>query len=120
MLFRSGSSEDKTTSILEDVFSHQDQCSWGIVAEEVVTDDFKEIQDIVATIVELHEPNLMVLSGGTGFAVSDVTPEVCWRSCRCRMRTNDAGGFGVVGEASTGLGAWNAFIQCGYYTLYAS
>ena len=70
-----GTSEDKTTTVLEDVFSHQDQCSWGIVAEQVVTDDFKEIQDIVATIVELHEPSLVVLSGGTGFAVSDVTPE---------------------------------------------
>lgn len=70
-----GISKDKTTSILEDVFAQQDQCDWGVVAEEVVTDEFAAIQDIVATIVDLHEPNLVVLSGGTGFAVSDVTPE---------------------------------------------
>lgn len=72
-----GTSEDKTTQILKDVFAEQEaQCDWAVRSEDVIGDDFDAIRNVVTTITELDSPNLIVLSGGTGFAVTDVTPEV--------------------------------------------
>lgn len=71
-----GTSEDKTTAILKDVFAAQEQCNWEINEEEIIEDDFEAIQAVVSVCAGRFQPNLIVLSGGTGFAVSDVTPEV--------------------------------------------
>lgn len=70
-----GTSEDKTTQILKDVFAQQEQCDWKIDGEKIIEDDFEAIQAVVSVAAERLQPNLIVLSGGTGFAVSDVTPE---------------------------------------------
>lgn len=70
-----GTSEDKTTAILKDVFAQQEQCDWKIDGEEIIEDDFDAIQAVVSRCAGRFQPSLIVLSGGTGFAVSDVTPE---------------------------------------------
>ncbi|KAF1994763.1 gephyrin [Amniculicola lignicola CBS 123094] len=52
----------------------QDQ--WDIVVEEFVPDDVLKIQRFIKTWTDREDPvNLIVSSGGTGFAVKDVTPE---------------------------------------------
>ena len=73
-----GESVDKTTDILKDVFAQKDgQCDWEVVQSIIVGDEFHAIQSKVCSLLDIFSPNLIVLSGGTGFAQSDVTPEVC-------------------------------------------
>lgn len=73
-----GSSIDKTTDILKDVFFNEEgQCDWEVVQSILVGDEFHAIQSKVCSLLDIFSPNLIVLSGGTGFAESDVTPEVC-------------------------------------------
>lgn len=71
-----GESVDKTTDILKDVFAQKDgQCDWEVVQSIIVGDEFHAIQSKVCSLLDIFSPNLIVLSGGTGFAQSDVTPE---------------------------------------------
>ena len=72
-----GQSEDKTTGLLKNTFSQEDgQYSWQVVQHVTVGDELKDIQAQISSLVAVFKPNLIVLSGGTGFAKSDVTPEV--------------------------------------------
>jgi gephyrin len=52
---------------------------------EIVPDSVEAIQGFIRRWSdgqrEEDKLNLIVTSGGTGFAVGDVTPEVCWFTC---------------------------------------
>ncbi|KAK8219206.1 hypothetical protein M8818_000938 [Zalaria obscura] len=76
-------STDKCDPRLRDVFAKSTKAgSWELVPTRIVPDDVLQIQ---RNVVELSDEggdgdggavNLIVTSGGTGFAVKDVTPEV--------------------------------------------
>lgn len=50
---------------------------WTVIQTNIVTDDVLDIQRAVCAWTDGKDPvNLVVTSGGTGFAQKDVTPEV--------------------------------------------
>jgi gephyrin len=72
-------STDKCIPILEDTFSDLGNGQWDVAISEIVPDSVLEIQKFIRTHTDSENPvNLIITSGGTGFAVKDVTPEV-WR-----------------------------------------
>lgn len=74
---------DKCIPILQDVFRDLGNDQWDVAISEIVPDSFLEIQKFITTWSDGKDGkdavNLIVTSGGTGFAVKDVTPEV-WLS----------------------------------------
>ena len=46
-----------------------------VVARRIVADDVKEIQKLVKALVAGNTTDVVILTGGTGFAARDVTPE---------------------------------------------
>lgn len=68
-------STDKCIPTLRDVFAGVDQ--WEIASTEIVPDSVLDIQKSIRSWTDGESPvNLIVTSGGTGFATKDVTPEV--------------------------------------------
>lgn len=73
-------STDKCIPALKSVFDELGNGQWEVVMEAIARDDIQHIQGCIANWSDdVHEGepmNLIVTSGGTGFAVGDVTPEV--------------------------------------------
>ena len=71
-------STDRAIPALEAVFSEAGHDQWDITEKKIVPDDILEIQRSITswTDHESSKVNLVVTSGGTGFAVKDRTPEV--------------------------------------------
>jgi len=68
---------DTTGNVLKEVFSSDGQGQWEVIETKIVPDDFNQIQSAVTQWADQDMPaNLIVTSGGTGFAVKDNTPEV--------------------------------------------
>jgi gephyrin len=79
-------STDKCIPVLKDVFSNVGDNQWEVTQTVIVPDDILAIQKTVCGWTDGHEPvNLVVTSGGTGFATKDVTPEV--RGGQLRLST---------------------------------
>ena len=71
-------STDKCTPILKDVFKDLGNNQWDVSETEIIPDNVLAIQKTIRDWTDGAEPiNLIVTSGGTGFATKDVTPEVC-------------------------------------------
>ncbi|KAF2496724.1 hypothetical protein BU16DRAFT_483980 [Lophium mytilinum] len=69
-------STDKCTSILEDVFETLGKDQWEVSVKEIVTDSVLDIQRFLQRWTDKEDHvNLIITSGGTGFAVKDYTPE---------------------------------------------
>ncbi|OSS44161.1 hypothetical protein B5807_11226 [Epicoccum nigrum] len=69
-------STDKCIPILKDVFEKAGNDQWDVAVTEIVTDNVLAIQKTIRNWTDGPEPiNLVVSSGGTGFATKDVTPE---------------------------------------------
>lgn len=77
-------STDKCIPVLRDVFRDLGNDQWDVVDTAIVPDSVREIQKCVRRwaddgveekIGDEGVVNLIVTSGGTGFAVKDVTPE---------------------------------------------
>jgi len=52
--------------------------TWDVVEVKIVPDDVLEIQRAITGWTDSEDyANLVITSGGTGFASKDVTPEVC-------------------------------------------
>ncbi|KAG5994119.1 hypothetical protein E4U52_001428 [Claviceps spartinae] len=67
---------DSTASVLRDVFAEDGGRKWRVVGERIVTDNLLAIQKEVMQWADGPEaPNLIVTTGGTGFAETDGTPE---------------------------------------------
>jgi len=74
-------STDASGNVLEQVFAHQGQGKWAVVDIKIVPDVVTQIQRQIMLWADIAEGvNLIVTTGGTGFAVSDNTPEVCFSS----------------------------------------
>jgi len=68
---------DKCIPALKEVLEKDGNDQWHIAETKIVKDDVLDIQRAVAQWTDNHSNiNLIVTSGGTGFAVKDVTPEV--------------------------------------------
>jgi gephyrin len=70
-------STDKCVPALQEVFNAEGDDQWKVVEEKIVPDNLLDIQRQVTqwTDGDLNV-NLILTSGGTGFATKDVTPEV--------------------------------------------
>jgi gephyrin len=70
-------STDRCIPILKDVFGSVGDSQWEVTETSVVPDGVLAIQKKIRYWADCEEPvNLIVTSGGTGFATKDVTPEV--------------------------------------------
>ncbi|KAI6382064.1 hypothetical protein MCOR25_000941 [Pyricularia grisea] len=69
-------STDATTGILQDVFDKDGAGQWNVVQTSIVTDSISDIQRQVMSWTDAADAvNLILTTGGTGFAVEDHTPE---------------------------------------------
>lgn len=68
---------DKAGTILEDVFANDGSASWTVKHSLIIPDNVKAIEDYVVQLCD--DPNdfmnLVITTGGTGFATKDYTPE---------------------------------------------
>lgn len=83
-------STDKCIPALQSAFENEGGGRFDASDTVIVPDDVLSIQRAVTERTDGPEPsNLIVTSGGTGFTVKDVTPEVCSRPLcflsRCLM-----------------------------------
>lgn len=70
-------STDKCIPVLKEVFNRLGSDQWDIATSEIVPDGIVEIQKFIKQWADRENTaNLIITSGGTGFAVKDVTPEV--------------------------------------------
>jgi Probable molybdopterin binding domain len=68
---------DATGNVLRELFSSDGQNQWEVVETKIVPDHIEQIQRAITQWTDEDAPvNLIVTSGGTGFAVKDNTPEV--------------------------------------------
>lgn len=70
-------STDASAQILRDVFEAQGTGKWEVSQTAIVSDDVLAIQRHVTAMADGPDAaNLIITTGGTGFAVTDGTPEV--------------------------------------------
>lgn len=75
-------STDKCVPTLKEVFDNESNSKLYVRDTEFVADDVLEIQRAITQRTDGSDPiNLIVTSGGTGFAQKDVTPEVSENCC---------------------------------------
>jgi len=69
-------SADASGGILKDVFEKEGAGQWEVVETKIVGDDVLEIQrSITGWTDQENHVNVIITTGGTGFAISDNTPE---------------------------------------------
>src|SRR3954452_8295202 len=70
-------SADSSGGILKDVFVNEGGGKWEVVETKIVGDDVLDIQRSITGWTDQERPvNVIITTGGTGFAVHDSTPEV--------------------------------------------
>lgn len=70
-------SADSSGGILKDVFEQEGRGKWEVVDTKIVGDEVLDIQRSIMNWANQEDGvNLVVSTGGTGFAVHDSTPEV--------------------------------------------
>jgi gephyrin len=71
-------SSDASIPMLQEVFSAEGEGKWTVTEVKIIPDDLTQIQrQIVQWTEAIESPNLILTTGGTGFAAADHTPEVC-------------------------------------------
>jgi len=76
---------DKCAPTLANVFQGEGNDQWVVAETKIVPDSMLEIQRAIMQWTEGENyMNLIVTSGGTGFAVKDNTPEVLVAMCMTR------------------------------------
>ena len=70
-------SADTSGGILSDVFENEGGGKWDVVETKIVGDDVLDIQRNITGWADREDTiNVIITTGGTGFAISDSTPEV--------------------------------------------
>ena len=70
-------SADSSGVILKDVFQQMGGANWEVVETKIVGDDVLDIQRSITGWADREDAvNVIITTGGTGFAVADSTPEV--------------------------------------------
>ena len=73
-------STDSSGGILKDVFEQDGGGKWEVTDTKIVGDEVLEIQRSIRNWADRDDDvNLIITTGGTGFAVHDSTPEVSSR-----------------------------------------
>ena len=72
----SGDRVDQSGPAIRDAL---EQSGFEVDLIEVVPDSVEEISDAIASAIDIHRIELVVTTGGTGVAPSDVTPEATMR-----------------------------------------
>lgn len=75
---------DSSARLLRDLFASETTAAggkpgkptWAVTKIRIVSDDYDEIQTSVRKWADVDHLHLIVTTGGTGFAASDITPEV--------------------------------------------
>lgn len=68
---------DKCAPILREALENAGNATWEVVKVHIVPDNVQDIQSFIKQHADGEQPpNLIVTSGGTGFASKDNTPEV--------------------------------------------
>jgi gephyrin len=68
---------DSSGGILKDVFEKEGGGKWAVVETKIVGDDVLDIQRNITGWADREvAANVIITTGGTGFAVYDTTPEV--------------------------------------------
>ena len=103
-------STDASGPVLTDVLKAQGDGKWEVKETKIVTDDVFHIHRAVRAWTDGEDRvNLIVTTGGTGFAVSDKTPEVGIRLSLLRVQlTYHLGYYTVATQASTRSSSRNA------------
>ncbi len=69
-------SSDAADATLRSVFENDGGGRWQVAETKIVPDDVQQIQRQIMLWADIPEPcNLIVTTGGTGFAMADNTPE---------------------------------------------
>lgn len=69
-------STDRAGDILSDIFANEGNAQWTVDNRKIVPDDILTIQKAVSLSCDGEDyVNLLITTGGTGFAVKDNTPE---------------------------------------------
>ena len=68
----SGTHEDQSGQTARSILI---EWGWDVVEEAAVTDDRKEIETLLRRYADVDQVDLVITTGGTGFASRDVTPE---------------------------------------------
>jgi gephyrin len=72
------SSTDVSERLLKDVFDKDGGGQWEVVDVHIVGDIVLDIQRTIMRWTDQEKPvNLIISTGGTGFATYDITPEAC-------------------------------------------
>lgn len=80
-------SADSSGRILKDVFDQEGGGKWEVAETKIVGDVVLDIQRAISGWADREDPpNLIITTGGTGFAVHDSTPEVSEHSKPSRGR----------------------------------
>ena len=67
---------DRTADILDDVLKTEGNGQWAVCGRDIVPDDVVAIQRTITRLTDGDiNCNLLITSGGTGFAIKDHTPE---------------------------------------------
>lgn len=70
-------STDGAGTVLRDVFNVDGAGKWTVTDQKIVSDNVIDIQKQIMQWTDGPDaPNVILTTGGTGFAVSDCTPEV--------------------------------------------
>lgn len=70
-------SQDSSGSILDEVFRQGGGRRWEVIEKKIVGDIVDDIQETIKDWTDREDTiNVIVTTGGTGFAVHDITPEV--------------------------------------------
>ncbi len=70
-------STDASAAVLREVFNVDGAGKWTVADEKIVSDNIIDIQKQIMQWTDGPDaPNFIITTGGTGFAVSDTTPEV--------------------------------------------
>lgn len=71
-------STDKSIDALSTLLASEGVNTWDEPVTKIVPDNVVDIQRAICVWADSEDPvNLVLVSGGTGFAVKDYTPEVC-------------------------------------------
>ena len=103
-------SADSSGSILKEVFEQEGGGKWEVVETKIVGDVVLDIQRAVTSWADQEQPpNLIITTGGTGFAINDSTPEVGVLPYQLEAVIDKwAGCHSITSQAGTWARPWHA------------
>lgn len=73
---RKDPSTDSSGEALRDLFHSDGNSKFNVAEKHIIGDSEEEIREVITSLTDSpNSPNLIVTTGGTGFAIRDITPE---------------------------------------------